>query len=308
MTSILFLLRISNKLKKLLLVIFFYSFFGFLGSAQTIDSLPLNRNRLKSSIALTGAVYIGTLFSLNELWYANHDRSNFHFFNDNSQWKQMDKIGHVYSSYMGGTIGYQALNYSGLNNKKSTLYGGGLGFLFLSTVEVFDGYSTEWGFSWGDVISNGIGTSLFMGQQLLFEKQIIQPKYSFSSSEYRTLRPEILGENSSEAYLKDYNGQTYWYSINLNSINNKVKPKWLNMAIGYGANGMVNAKGSFMDNGLLIDPYRQYYVSLDIDFTKIETESKLLKSIFKAANFIKVPSPTLEFNQNRKTNFYWLFF
>lgn len=276
--------------------------------AQQKDTLDYNPTRLKYSIAATSFVYATTLYSLNKLWYADFEKSSFHFFNDNKQWKQQDKVGHIYSSYLGGYIGYSALKYSGLSNKKSALYGGGLGFLFLSTVEVFDGYSSEWGFSWGDIASNGIGTGLFIGQELLFEEQILKPKYSFTSSEYRALRPNVLGANTQEAYFKDYNAQTYWLSLNLNSLNHNIKPKWLALAFGYGANGMVNASGTYINKGLVIEPYRQCYLSFDVDFTKIETEKKWVKSLLKAANFIKVPAPSIEFNQNRKTNFYWLFF
>jgi len=45
-------------------------------------------------------------------------------------------------------------------------------------------------------------------------------------------------------------------------------PKWLNVAVGYGAEGMV---GSYYNPSNLphFDRYRQYYLSLDIDFTRI---------------------------------------
>jgi hypothetical protein len=49
--------------------------------------------------------------------------------------------------------------------------------------------------------------------------------------------------------LKDYNGQTYWLSVNLHSFYKGSKiPKWLNLAIGYGANGMLTGNGE--NNGL----------------------------------------------------------
>ena len=39
--------------------------------------------------------------------------------------------------------------------------------------------------------------------------------------------------------LKDYNGQTYWLSANLKSFfPGSNIPPWLNVAIGYGADGM----------------------------------------------------------------------
>jgi hypothetical protein len=46
-----------------------------------------------------------------------------------------------------------------------------------------------------------------------------------------------------------------------------------------------------------LDPYRQYYLSLDLDFTAIPTRSRFLKTLFKVINIIKVPSPTLELSR-----------
>ena len=221
----------------------------------------------------------------------------------------MDKLGHVYSSYMGGFIGKEALLYAGLKEREAILYGGGLGFLFLSTVEVFDGYSEEWGFSWGDIASNAIGTSLLMGQELLFQEQIIIPKFSYSSTSYSKYRPNTLGSNFQESLIKDYNGQTYWLSVNLNGVYSKIKPNWLNLAMGFGASGLVSSQGDFISSkGELISQYRQFYLSPDIDLTKVKSNKKIIKTLLKAANFVKLPSPTLEFNEVNGTKFHWLFF
>ena len=50
--------------------------------------------------------------------------------------------------------------------------------------------------------------------------------------------------------LKDYNGQTYWLSANLKSFFKKSNvPTWLNISVGYGAEGMFGAtENIWMDN------------------------------------------------------------
>jgi hypothetical protein len=53
-----------------------------------------------------------TLGSLNQLWYADYARSDFHFINDNAEWLQMDKAGHI-SSYHLGRLGAEMLEWSG---------------------------------------------------------------------------------------------------------------------------------------------------------------------------------------------------
>jgi hypothetical protein len=62
-------------------------------------------------------------------------------------------------------------------------------------------------------------------------------------------------------------------------------------------------------NGVALnfDRYRKYYMSLDINLTKIPTNSAPLKAVFGAVSFIKVPMPTLQFSRG-KFKFYWLYF
>lgn len=43
-------------------------------------------------------------------------------------------------------------------------------------------------------------------------------------------------------------------------------------------------------------PYRQYYLSLDIDLTKIKTRSKFVKTLGFLANSLKIPAPALQFS------------
>lgn len=303
-----FKINIPGKLKVFLLTGLFFSFLGVQAQIPS-DTTLLNRARLNRTIAGTSVVYAGSLLALNQLWYADYKRSSFHSFNDNAQWQKMDKLGHVYSAYLGGMIGHELLRSAGLENKKASLYGGSLGFLFLSTVEVFDGFSQEWGFSWGDMLANGLGAGLFIGQELSFEKQVLQLKFSYQNTEFRKYRPEILGESQLEAIFKDYNGQRYWASINLNELSSSVKPRWLNLAFGYGAEGMINARGAYLtESNCLIKPYRQYFISLDLDWTKIKSKNEFTRILLKALNTIKIPAPSLEFREGGYSAFHFLFF
>jgi len=261
----------------------------------------LNKPRRNSIVLTEASLATISLIGLNEIWYADFERSNFQFINDNSQWLQMDKAGHVFSSYQVGRIGAELLQWSGVSKKKQLAYGATLGFGFLTAVEVLDGYSKEWGFSWGDILANASGTGLYIGQELLWNEQRIDLKYSFHKTNYAALSPDKLGKTFLEQVLKDYNGQTYWLSVNLESFikTNKI-PNWLNIAIGYGANGMLSGQKE-IDNNLLISNshYRQFYLSFDVDLTKIKSSSPFLRTILNVFNSIKVPFPTLEFNKNR---------
>lgn len=271
----------------------------------------LNKKRLKSLVVSELAIGSAALIGLNQLWYADYPRSDFHFINDNAEWLQMDKLGHVFSSYHLGSYGADALKWSGASRKSQLIYGSTLGVAFLTTVEVFDGYSANWGASLGDVAANVAGTALYVSQELLWKEQRIVPKFSFHTTPYASARPEVLGSSIPEQILKDYNGQTYWLSANIHSFaKSSVIPKWLNVAIGYGAEGMITANDEFINTIFLPESkrYRQFYLSLDLDLTKIETKSHFVKTLLTVINCIKIPAPTFEIKGSGGTKFHLLYF
>ncbi|MFK7780799.1 DUF2279 domain-containing protein [Psychroserpens sp.] len=251
-----------------------------------------------------------TLLGLDQLWYADFPRSKFHTINDTDEWLQMDKLGHAFSAYQLGKVGADVLQWSGVEKKDQLIYGATLGLTFLTAVEILDGYSAEWGFSWSDMAANAAGTGLYIGQELLWKEQRMLLKYSFHQTNYANQRPDKLGDGFTEEFLKDYNGQTYWLSVNINSFVKSSKiPNWLNIAFGYGADGMLTGRNEIVDNLLISqNRQRQYYLSLDVDLSKIKTNSRFLRSLFDIFNTLKVPFPTLEFNEKSPTKFHFIYF
>jgi hypothetical protein len=139
-------------------------------------------------------------------------------------------------------------------------------------------------------------------------------KYSFHPTKYPAYRPDLLGSGFAEQLIKDYNGQTYWLSGNISSFLPKTTkfPHWLNVAFGYGAEGMTGASSnSTVYNNQPVpqyDRYRQFYLSMDIDLTRIKTRSKSLKTLLTLISFIKIPCPALEYNTHGKFLFYPIYF
>ena len=304
------------RLKKL-----FFLFLILLGcqtgfSQHSIDSFwkpsdSLNIKRQNAVVISEAAVASGILVGLNQLWYADYPKSDFHFINDNSEWLQLDKAGHSFSSYHLSRFGAEMLQWSGASKKNQLVYGAGLGFAFLTAVEVMDGYSSEWGASSGDIIANASGTALYVGQELIWKEQRIIPKFSFHTTSYSAYRPEVLGSTFSEQILKDYNGQTYWLSANLFSFAKGSKiPKWLNLALGYGAEGMItgNSENGASFSTLNSRRFRQFYLSFDVDLTKIKTKSHFLKTVFSVFNAIKIPAPTIEYSAGKGFKAHSLYF
>jgi hypothetical protein len=257
--------------------------------AQKADSTRAFHIALGTEIVL----YSTTMYALNDLWYKDYPKSSFHWINDNYNWLQMDKVGHATTAYQVGMLGKDLMWWGGVSEKKALWYGGLYGAFFLTTIETLDGFSKEWGASWGDLIANTSGTFVFIGQELLWKEQKIQMKYSFKASKYAKYRPDLLGSNFLQQSIKDYNGQIYWLSFNINAFKNTSLPDWLNVALGYGADGMYN--GNPNEEGT----NREFYASLDINLRKIKTEKKFLDKALKIFSFVKVPMPALKLSQNR---------
>ncbi|MEA3494712.1 MAG: DUF2279 domain-containing protein [Bacteroidota bacterium] len=285
----------------------------FSGFSQ-IKEKEYNSKKLITVISLETVGYTVSMIGLYKLWFSDYPMSTFHIFNDNDGWESIDKCGHTLTSYYVGKIGMEALNWAGVKRNKAIWYGGTLGLAFMTSVEIFDGYSDGWGASPGDIIANFTGAGLLIGQELLWNEQRLKLKFSDHYSEFQKYNPDVLGHSFAERMLKDYNGHTNWYSLNVKSFLQEESkfPKWLNFAFGYGADGLLAGYGNPTEvDGKPVphfEVYKQFYFAPDIDLSKIETNSKILKILFSAFGFIKFPAPTLEYNKFDNLKFHWLYF
>jgi len=285
------------------------------------DSTAYRYKSRKWIVGTGTAVVYGTSFIyLNQAWYKGYPRSSFHAFNDAGEWMQMDKIGHAWSTYSTGRVTYALWRWAGMNQKNALLLGPGTSLVYLLSIEYLDGRSAEWGWSWADVAADFSGAILFASQELGWKQQKIQLKFSSHKNNYESTvsqrTRDLFGTGFYEPMLKDYNAQTYWLSFNINSfLKSKNFPNWLNISIGYGANGMFGGYDNIVydKNGDIIfdrrdiKRYRQVYLAPDIDLTKIKTRSKILRTVFFTLNSFKFPAPALEFSNN-KVKFHGLAF
>lgn len=274
----------------------------------------LNKCRVNSLLAGGVVLYTGTMTGLYYAWYRNYDLSDFHLFNDNKEWQQMDKATHSLASYSIGRNSYEIFRWSGLSKGKSILWSSILGFGYQTSFEIYDGFSSEWGFSWGDIAANGFGTLVFATQQAIWNEQRILLKYSYHTSSEQKIRPDLLGEGLISEALKNYNGISVWASINPSSFmpESSKFPAWLNIAFGYGTSGMTGGfeNPSFVDGHSIpiFDRKRHFYLSPDIDLSRIKVKNRFLKKALFALNFFKIPMPGIEFTPGKGFYGKWLFF
>ena len=282
---------------------------------------PYNKTRVKiialSNIAGYGAFMAG----LYSTWYKDYPQTHFHAFNDIGEWKGIDKIGHAYSAYAESKSSMELWRWTGISRKKRIWLGGLSGAVYQTVIETLDGFSSEWGWSWGDFGANIIGSGLFTAQELAWDQQRIQFKWSlhrkhYSDASLNKRSDDIFGKSTAERFLKDYNGQTYWLSANLKSFFPRSRiPAWLQLSIGTGAEGLFGANentgvdkfGNVIFNRPDIKRYRQWYLAPDIDLTKIKTKKKAIRLVLNILNIVKFPTPSLEFS-NGSFKWNWISF
>jgi Predicted periplasmic lipoprotein (DUF2279) len=292
-------------------------FAGLSGFSQDIflpPSLTYRPDRLKAIVITEAATGVAISAGLYFLWYRKHPRSHFHFFNDNGEWLQMDKAGHATTAYNIGAIQYDLMRWCGVKNDVSVAVGGLTAIGYMSIIEIFDGFSSKWGFSKGDMLANLFGAALFAGQQLGWSQQRISLKWSFHGSPYAKYYPAELGSNFLSRMLKDYNGQTYWLSFNIGSFlpASSGFPYWLNASFGYGAEGMIGANS----NPAVIDGkpipffprYRKFYFAPDADLYRIPTSSSFYNTAAYLTKFSKIPAPTLEWSKLKGFRFHPIYY
>lgn len=264
-----------------------------------------------------GASYALGVMGLDRLWYAQEPRSNFHFFDDSGEWLQIDKAGHFYSSYHISCVATGLLLQTDMPRQKALWVGGVTGVILMTPIEILDGFSSAYGASLSDELANASGSALLLTQTLLWGELRIQPRWSYRPTHWAKYRPNILGSNYLEQSLKDYNGQTYWLSVNVRSFVPQAQwwPKWLCVAVGYGGDGMLgghdnhwtDAKGQAF-NYDHVRRYRQYYLSLDVDFTKIRTRKTWVRTLLYGLGHLHVPAPAFSWSKPQGLRGHWLYF
>ena len=270
-------------------------------------------NRIKIMATANIVGYSAAMVGLYAAWYKDYPQTNFHSFNDVGEWKGIDKIGHAYSAYAESKASMELWRWTGIGRNKRIWLGGMSGAFYQTVIETLDGFSSEWGWSWSDCSANILGSGMLVAQELAWDEQRIQFKFSFHRKKYAdpTLNQrsdKIFGQSGAERFLKDYNGQTYWLSANLRSFFPKSKlPPWLQISLGSGAEGLFgannnigkDASGNINFNRTDIKRYRQWYLAPDIDLTKIKTKHKGIKVALNILNIVKFPMPSLEYSNGK---------
>ena len=282
---------------------------------DTIGRLDARTVRRRVRLMALGNIvgYSTAMIGLYSAWYRDYPQSHFHTFNDFPEWQQVDKAGHFYSAYIESRGSMELWRWTGIDRKKRIWLGGMSGAVYQTVIETLDGFSAEWGWSWGDFGANILGSGSLIAQELAWNDQRIKFKFSthrkhYSDPSLNTRSDQLFGASFAERSLKDYNGQTYWASVNPGAFMPKSNwPQWLSVSLGYGAEGMFGAtenvardnQGAITFDRRDIRRYRQWYLAPDIDLSKIRTNKKAVRFLLTFLSAFKFPTPALEFSKGK---------
>ena len=302
----------------------------FLRPADTFS-----RKRFYTSAGIATGMYAALSVGLYTAWYQDSEASGFRIIDDRREWEGMDKLGHIYTTYSYAAYANQGMKWSGVPKGKRLVLATATSMVLQSTVEVFDGLSPAWGFSWADMGANALGAGTFVLQEGLWDEQRFYLKFSASRHAHPatpvpslneggqpTSRAErarqLYGDSRWTRFLKDYGGQTIWLSTNpgvLVGRGETSKLPWLMMSLGYSPE---NVYGAYA-NGWRDSPdrwdlepvaprSRQFIASVDVDLTRIPTKNRTLKTVLFLANIFKLPAPALLYDTEAGVQWRWMYF
>jgi len=245
------------------------------------DSTHIDATRL-SMVGGASAAYVAVNHIYQQRAWWQGEREPFRFVNDWEYALNIDKFGHVYAAYLTSNLARSALLWSGLSEKSSLSYGSMFGLAYELYVEVEDGFHKVYGFSPGDAISDIIGSMIPLAQATFPVLQNFSLKWSYyPSSQYL----DDLKKEKFRTFVDDYEGQVYWISIDphfmMSERLSEIVPRWIGLSLG----------AAVHDLGGQTNSHRLYYLTMDYNFSKIETENSVLRVVLHTLDFIHLPAP-----------------
>ncbi|MAT57947.1 MAG: hypothetical protein CMF23_08235 [Ignavibacteriae bacterium] len=241
------------------------------------DSTDVNPVRLTLISTATVGGFIYAYAIQNDMWWKG-EKSKFHS-NWNQDWRYAlgsDKYGHFYFGTLISKTYSDLFYWSGISKDKSKLYGAVLSFSYQTFIEIRDGFSKDYGFSWGDFSANLLGSSLQLLKCEIDFLNFIDFKISYYPS-------ERFKNNSNQYILDDYESTYNWISINSNKLISEKIPSFINIAVGHSVKRL-----DFSDS------YHEIFLSLDWNFKGIKTDSSFLKKLFEYLDFYHFPAPAVK--------------
>tara|TARA_B100000401_G_scaffold437764_1_gene384164 strand:+ start:2075 stop:2965 length:891 start_codon:yes stop_codon:yes gene_type:complete len=293
-------------LNRLFYIIFLFFYFNASNAKDTLNTDSINNYKLTAVSSSLVLALSGSYFYIENSWWSEESVAfNFDAGKDLQYALNVDKAGHFMGGLFASDVFSSSVRWSGVNKRKSILYGAIFGTGLQLAIEVKDAYAPYWGFSKWDLITGSMGSFWPLAQNYSKNLEHVNFKFSYykRSNSYWDLELQ-RGKNPSQfSWHDDYPNQTYWMSFDVNHFfQNCCWPDWLNIAVGFGIDDT-----QYLINDSKTGGNNEWYIALDYDTRKIlkKWNSGFAKKIKYWLNYFHLPSPAVRFSP--KFKFYPLY-
>lgn len=188
--------------------------------------------------------------------------SSYHFepegwFGKDTKYGGMDKLGHAYTGYVLSQYFSQRIAHSVADPTNAAITGSLLGMGVQTYIEILDGFADEHGFSYEDLIADGVGATFsFLRNTIpgLSEKLDFRMEY-LAGSEYHEWDP-----------FSDYDGQKYLLALKLSGFEKleDTPLRFVELQAGYFTEGYTVET---RENN--VDPKRSPYVAIGLNLNEL---------------------------------------
>ena len=238
-------------------------------------------------ITLLGVVGAG-VFTGMHIYYKNtwwkDQRRFFKYAEDGYYARNIDKISHIYTANVFTVTTSYAYEWAGISPEKSLMYGAITAMAYETYIEINDGFAPNWGFDWIDM-----GANIFGVLYPYFQKEApVLKNFTFKWS----FQPDWISKkvNNNNDLLDDYTNMTFWLGVSPKGLLPKSiakhYPGFIGFAIGLSVKNASHSTGT-------TNAYREWYLALDYDITKLPGDSDFLKKLKSVLNFYHFPSPAV---------------
>jgi len=266
-------------------------------SGSTGNGCPINGNQLQTVRAGVATAFVGGNAYLyhyfKKAWWSGERAEGFVWNADwDMEFRDQDKFGHMLGGYHLTRIGYAGLRAACVSKRKALIAGGIYAALFQLQIEIFDARFKKYGFSYPDLIANTTGQAIAIAQELNPTLKAIKPTFSYRQT--RALKNRVVASELRPSI--DYEGQTYWFSADVNRmLPDGAKPYWpsfIRLSAGHSITEWIN------EQGVNRRAKRKILLSLDLDPEKLPGNAPIWRAIKHTLSYYRFPAPALQITPN----------
>lgn len=247
------------------------------------------------SRAAVGATIVGSNVALHEYfrraWWSG-ERADAMWINweRREPFREQDKLGHAWGGFHLARLGGDLLKAACVTDRKAVWWGAAHAAAFQLQIEIWDGMQAKYGFSPPDVVANTAGAGLVVAQHYEPRLRAVKPTISY----LQTAASKKFGraQGSELRPTTDYSGQTYWLSVDVESLLPAPARRWwpglLRASLGHSITDYVNPV-----NGAGLVGRREWVLSLDVDPEKLPGSHPVWRRVKHELSHYRFPAPAL---------------